>query len=126
MFTGSALHRSYLNCCLNFSDTSNHINDFPDIKLSRLSKKKKNAFAHDKLYLGQTLDFSKRREKKKYGKLVRKGENAGSKRIFLNPFPNKPWFLRVCSISLLKTHLEKENLLETSNFSFSHSVFYRF
>ena len=20
-----------------------------------------------------------------------------------NPFPNKPWFLRVCSISLLKT-----------------------
>ena len=40
-----------------------------------------------------------------------------------NPFPNKPWFLRVCSISLLKTLLEKEKLLETSNFSFSHSVF---
>ena len=41
-----------------------------------------------------------------------------------NPFPNKPWFLRVCSTSLLKTLWEKEKLLITSNFSFSHSVFY--
>ena len=44
----------------------------------------------------------------------------------LNPFPNKPWFLRVCSRSLLKTLREKEKLLVTSNFSFSHSVFYPF
>ena len=36
----------------------------------------------------------------------------------LNPFPNKPCFLRVCSASLLKTLWEKEKLLETSNFSF--------
>ena len=40
----------------------------------------------------------------------------------LNPFPNKPWFLRVCSISLLKTLWEKEKLLVTSNFSFSQCV----
>ena len=39
------------------------------------------------------------------------------------PFPNKPWFLRVCRTSLLKTLREKEKLLVTSNFSFSHSVF---
>ena len=44
----------------------------------------------------------------------------------VNPFPNKPWFLRVCNISLLKTLQEKEKLLVTSNFSFSHSVFYPF
>ena len=44
----------------------------------------------------------------------------------LNPFPNKPWFLRVCCTSLLKTLWEKEKLLVTSNFSFSHSVFYPF
>ena len=44
----------------------------------------------------------------------------------INPFPNKPWFLRVCSTSLLKTLREKEKLLVTSNFSFSHSVFYPF
>ena len=44
--------------------------------------------------------------------------------IMFNPFPNKPWFLRVCSTSLLKTLREKEKLLVTSNFSFSHSVFY--
>ena len=44
----------------------------------------------------------------------------------LNPFPNKPWFLRVCSKSLLKTLWEKEKLLKTSNFSFSHSVFFTF
>ena len=43
-----------------------------------------------------------------------------------NPFPNKPWFLRVCTLSLFKTLWEKEKLLVTSNFSFSHSVFYRF
>ena len=44
----------------------------------------------------------------------------------INPFPNNPWFLRVCSTSLLKTLWEKEKLLITSNFSFSHSVFYPF
>ena len=44
----------------------------------------------------------------------------------INPFPNKPWFLRVCCTSLLKTLWEKEKLLVTSNFSFSHSVFYPF
>ena len=44
----------------------------------------------------------------------------------LNPFLNKPWFLHIYSISLLKTLLEKEELLVMSNFSFSHSVFYHF
>ena len=44
--------------------------------------------------------------------------------LFLNPFPNKPWILHVCSTCLLKTLWEKEKLLVTSNFSFSHSVFY--
>ena len=41
-------------------------------------------------------------------------------------FPSKPWFLRVCSTSLLKTLWEKEKLLVTRNFSFSHSVFHPF
>ena len=48
------------------------------------------------------------------------------KHILFNPFPKKPWFVRVCSTSLLKTLWEKEKLLVTSNFSFSHSVFYPF
>ena len=43
-----------------------------------------------------------------------------------NPFPNKPCFLRVSSTSLLKTLWEKEKFLVTSNFSFSHSIFYPF
>ena len=42
------------------------------------------------------------------------------------PFPNKPWFLHVCSTSLLKTLWEKKKLLVTSNFSFSYHVFYPF
>ena len=46
--------------------------------------------------------------------------------IHINPFPNKPWFLCVCSTSHLKTQWEKEKLLLTSNFSFFHSVFYAF
>ena len=41
----------------------------------------------------------------------------------INPFPNKPWFLRVCSTSLLKTLWEKEKLLVTSNFSFLQQCF---
>ena len=43
-----------------------------------------------------------------------------------NSFPNKPWFLRLCITSLVKTLLEKEKLLIMSNFSFSRSVFYPF
>ena len=42
----------------------------------------------------------------------------------VDPFPNKPWFLRICSSGLLKTVWEKEKLLVTSNCSFSHTVFY--
>ena len=42
----------------------------------------------------------------------------------INAFPNKPWFSRVCNTILLKTLWEKEKLLVTSNFSFSHSIFY--
>ena len=45
---------------------------------------------------------------------------------YSNSFPNKPWFLRVCSTSYLKTLWENEKLLVMSNFSFSHSVFYPF
>ena len=43
--------------------------------------------------------------------------------LLFNPFPNKPWFLRVCNTRLLKTLREKKKLLVTSNFSVSHSVF---
>ena len=43
-----------------------------------------------------------------------------------NPYQNKLWFLRVCSTTLLKIQWEKEKLLVTSNFSFSHNVFYLF
>ena len=39
--------------------------------------------------------------------------------VHINPFPIKPWFLCVCSASLLKTLREKKKLLVTSNFSFS-------
>ena len=44
----------------------------------------------------------------------------------LNPFPNKPWFLRVCSTSPFKTLWEKEKLCMMSNFSFSPRCFYLF
>ena len=42
---------------------------------------------------------------------------------YINTFPNKPLFLRVCRTNLLKTLWEKEKLLIKSNFSISHSVF---
>ena len=43
--------------------------------------------------------------------------------IVINPFPNKPCFLCVCSTSLWKTLWDEEKLIVTSTFSFSHSVF---
>ena len=46
--------------------------------------------------------------------------------FFHNHFQNKPWFLRVCTTSLLETLWEKRKLLVTRNFSFSRSVFYPF
>ena len=64
------------------------------------------------LYQSKILSFSKEVESIKF--------------CLLNSFPNKPWFLRVCSTNLLKTLWEKEKLLVTSNFSFSHNVFYLF
>ena len=45
--------------------------------------------------------------------------------FFFNPFPNKPWFLHVCSTSLSK-HCGKRRMLIMSNFSSSHNVFYTF
>ena len=44
--------------------------------------------------------------------------------VKINSFPNYPLFSHVCSTTILKTLWEKEKLLMTSNFSFSHSVFY--
>ena len=44
----------------------------------------------------------------------------------VNPFPHNDTFRRPWETSLLKTLWEKEKLLVTSNFSFSHSVFYPF
>ena len=44
----------------------------------------------------------------------------------LNPFPHNDTFWRPWETTLLKTLWEKEKLLVTSNFSFSHSVFYPF
>ena len=44
----------------------------------------------------------------------------------LKRFSNKPCFLQVSRTCLLKTLWEKEKLLVTSNFSFSHRVFYPF
>ena len=51
-------------------------------------------------------------------------ETTESSAWFFNPFPNKPWFLSVCSTSVLKTLWEKEKLLERNNFSFSYGLYY--
>ena len=58
--------------------------------------------------------------------LIDKDRTMGSNIPLFNPFPNKLWVLRVCSTSLLETLWKKEKLLVTSNFSFSHNIFYPF
>ena len=57
---------------------------------------------------------------------LRELELKGQVTESFNSIPNKPLFLCVCSINLLKTLWEKEKLLKMSNFSFSHNVFYPF
>ena len=42
------------------------------------------------------------------------------------PLAKQAWFLRVCNTGSMETRWEKEKLLLTTNFSFSHSVFHRF
>ena len=42
-----------------------------------------------------------------------------------NPFPNKPWFLRVCYTTLLKT-LGKGEIARNEQFLLFHNVFYLF
>ena len=50
----------------------------------------------------------------------------GESTIIFQSFPNEPLFLRVCRISVLKTLWEKEKLLLTGTFPFSHSFFFTF
>ena len=40
-----------------------------------------------------------------------------------NPFPNKPWFLHVCSISLLKTLWKKGEIARNEQFLFFPQCF---
>ena len=49
------------------------------------------------------------------------GERSGANGPLV---PSKPMFSHVCSMSLLKTLLEKEKLLNLSNFCFAHGVFH--
>ena len=51
---------------------------------------------------------------------------SGLQIIKVNPFPHNDTFWRPWETSFLKTLWEKDKLLVTSNFSFTHSVFYQF
>ena len=44
-------------------------------------------------------------------------------KCYFDPFPHNDAFWRPWETSFLKTLWEKEKLLVTSNFSFSHSIF---
>ena len=47
--------------------------------------------------------------------------------LFLNPFPNRPWFLSVCNTTttrVLENNVGKGEIACNKQFSFSHSVFY--
>ena len=116
------------------------VNPMTDEKILHWSKLK--AFADDKIDVTEKLKFVLRRVENSVGiagyqhfllfpQCFQKASFSGSLKVRIewcrvNLFPNKPWFLRVCSTDLLKTMWEKENLLVTSNFSFSHSVYYLF
>ena len=102
------------------------VNPLPNGKILDVTKLK--AFADDKLNFAEvTVSVFDRVEK-----TVGKGENAGyqhflhfqcfSKPSSLTLSQTSPGFY-MSAVRLLKTLWEKEKLLVTSNFSFSHSVF---
>ena len=81
--------------------------------------------SYEDLLIAQYLDELRNSQKK------RQTDRYMSVKYDFFPFafnhcPNKPWFLSVCSTSLLKTLWEKEKLLVTSNFNFFHSVLKNF
>ena len=63
---------------------------------------------------------------KEIGVQIRDSLFSSPTHYWLNPFPHNDAFWRPWETSLLKTLWEKEKLLVTSNFSFSHSVFLPF
>ena len=78
---------------------------------------------HDRFYISEPCYVKRRLNVSPYHIHVAPCKTSRDGYV-INPFPNKPWFLRICSTRLLKTLTEKEKLLVTSNFSFFHSVFY--
>ena len=90
---------------------------------NRMSKIWKTGWEKEKLLVMSNFFFSHNVFKSCLLLMALKMSTYGER---VNPFPNKPWFLRVCSTSLLKTPWEKEKLLVMSNFSFFYSVFYLF
>ena len=124
---------SWSSCSIMFSLQSD-LNPLPSNKILDWSKLK--AFADDNINVNHKLKFDLERGEN----IVGKGENASydnflfflkclRKAIFsgsFNPFPHNDTFWRPWETSLLKTLWEKEKLLVTSNFSFTHSVFHPF
>ena len=61
-----------------------------------------------------------------FARMIDEWKPARRKEVKVNPFPHNDSFWRPWETRLWKTLWEKEKLLITSNFSFSHSVFYPF
>ena len=70
--------------------------------------------------------FSNDRDIKKCQSFHNTDSNDADNNSMVNRFPHSDTFWRPWETILLKTLREKEKLLVTSNFSFSHSVFYPF
>ena len=44
--------------------------------------------------------------------------------VYVNPFPSKPWFLRVCRRSLFENTVGKGEIARNEQFLLFHGVFY--
>ena len=74
-------------------------------------------------FLWSRLSAKVRCQGNNFQKMALAGAFCVSQTHFDLTFPNKPWFLRVCSTSVLKTLQEKEKLLVTSNSPFFPQCF---
>ena len=92
-----------------------------EINIQFLVQENLNASTNERMH---TLKYTTVISRKTISRSLQDRSTKTNFNFWVNPFPNKPWFLRVCITSLLKTLWEKEKLLVTSNFSFSHCIFY--
>ena len=95
------------------------------VEIQRTCRRKNKCDTKIENYFGKGRKHCGKRRKCCYKNVFKRLHNY-IESLKVNPFSHSDTFRRPWETTLLKTLWEKETLLITSNFSFTHSVFYQF